>query len=147
MSTPNALPDPPDKTPAARMWSRKVLVRYTLLQIPALVVLVLLLWLVRRWLDIPVWIRVCIVAGWLIKDVVLFPFTWKAYDTSSKGTTHSMLGKTGRVKNRLDPSGYVLINGVLWKAEAAEEGAVIEEGASVRVKTINGITLFVEKNT
>ena len=137
----------PEEKPFGRMWSRKVLTRYTLFQIPALIILMLLLWLVRRWLHIPVWISVCIVAAWLTKDVVLFPFTWKAYDTANKGTTHSMIGKTGRVKNRLDPLGYVLINGELWKARAEREGAVVEEGEPVRIKNIEGLTLFVEKNS
>ena len=147
MSTKNDLSESADKNPSRRMWSRKVLTRYTLFQIPALVILVLLLWVVRRWLNIPLWISACVLVVWIIKDVVLFPITWKAYDTDSKGKTHTMIGKKGKVKNRLDPAGYVVVNGELWKAEAAGEGAVIEEGEDVRIVNIDGLTLYVEKNS
>ncbi|NVM27021.1 MAG: hypothetical protein HWN70_14040, partial [Desulfobacterales bacterium] len=53
-----------------RGWSARVVVRYALLQVPALALLVVLLIAVQRWVDLPAWFRGGRVALWVAKDVI-----------------------------------------------------------------------------
>lgn len=62
------------------MWSLRILMRYALVQLPALVLLVLILILVRRWVDLPNWFEWGFIAVWVVKDVALFPFVWPSYE-------------------------------------------------------------------
>jgi len=124
--------------------SARVVLRYSLLQIPELAILVFVLLLVRPYLDMPPWLCWAIVALWVIKDVALFPFVWRAYVGGDAGRTHSMVGELGRARERLAPSGYVLVRGELWKAEVKDGNPAIEKGEAVRVRGIRGLTLIVE---
>jgi membrane-bound ClpP family serine protease len=54
-----------------------------------------------------------------------------------------MIGARGVAKEKLNPAGYVKIRGELWRAEKIGEGPPIEEGQPVRVKKMEGLTLFV----
>jgi membrane-bound serine protease (ClpP class) len=52
-----------------------------------------------------------------------------------------MIGLVGVAQTDLDPAGEVLVRGELWKARTAER---IPQGARVRVREIEGLTLVVE---
>jgi membrane-bound serine protease (ClpP class) len=54
-----------------------------------------------------------------------------------------MVGAEGEVRVALDPSGQVFVGGALWRAERVEEGPRIEPGYTVRVESIEGLTLRV----
>lgn len=127
-----------------RGWSIRVVVRYTLFQLPAVAVLILILLLIRRWLDIPGWVLGGIVAAWVAKDVIVFPFVWRSYDRDLKRNAHSMIGMRGIAKERLAPSGYVQVHGELWLAEVMGGGQPIERGEVVQVRKIRGLTLLVQ---
>jgi len=129
-----------------RAWSSRVVVRYVLLQMPALVLLILMLALVQRWVSLPAWFIWGLIALWISKDVILFPFTWRAYDRSPKGAANSMIGLQGITKNRLAPSGYVHVHGELWQAEVMENSSPIEKGESVRVYGNRGLSLLVQRD-
>ena len=124
-----------------RGWSVRVVVRYALFQVPAVVLLVLALALVRRWVDIPAWFVWGLVGLWVAKDVILFPFVWRAYDSDD---TNSMVGTRGIAEERLAPSGYVLVRGELWQAEVMGDGPPIDRGQRVRVRGISGLKLLVQ---
>jgi len=126
-----------------RAWSSRIVVRYTLLQLPAIVLLILMLILVQRWVSLPAWFIWGLIAFWIAKDIVLFPLTWRAYDRSHKGSANWMIGRRGIAENRLAPSGYVHVRGELWQAEVAENSAPIEKGESVRIYGNRGLTLLV----
>ena len=117
--------------------------RYILLNIPAMVLIILAIILVQKWITMPIWLSLTIIFIWLIKDVILFPFVWRAYDWERPGRSRSMIGKQGITRERLAPSGYVLVQGELWKAESAEAGQSIESGKFVRVVKMEGLKLFV----
>ncbi|GAI89314.1 unnamed protein product, partial [marine sediment metagenome] len=91
--------------------------RYALLQVPALALLVVLLIVVQRWVDLPAWFSWGLVALWVAKDAILFPFTWRAYDWHRSGDANSMVGARGVTEEQLAPSGYIRVHGELWKAE------------------------------
>jgi membrane protein implicated in regulation of membrane protease activity len=124
-------------------WSSRIVLRYTLFQIPSLVLLAVILWVVRRYVDLPQWFFWGFMLLWVVKDAVLFPFVWRAYDRSQERSMQKMIGKKGVAKERLDPSGYIQVHGELWKAELMEGAPPVEEGEPVRVEGIRGRVLLV----
>jgi membrane-bound ClpP family serine protease len=126
-----------------RTWSYRTVIRYVLFQLPGTVVLVLLLFLVRQWISIPGWFVWILLALWVIKDAIMFPFVWRAYDKNSQGIAESMIGMQGIARDRMDPSGYILIRGELWHAELIEGASPIDRGQEVRILGNRGFTLLV----
>lgn len=126
-----------------RSWSKRVILRYALLQVPGLLAAAGVIVLLRRWGVFPDGYTGLVLGLWVLKDVVLFPFVWHAYDWDDPGQTGSMIGKRGRVTRKLDPSGYVQIGGELWLAEAPQPSKPIQEGEWVTVEGVDGLKLFV----
>lgn len=127
-----------------KKWSSRILLRYWLLQLPALALLVLILVYAQRWVDLPAWIFWGSLAIWVVKDAVLYPFVWRAYDWDRSKDSNSMVGVKGIAKELLAPSGYVQVRGELWKAELAEGVRSVEEGEPVLVQEVRGLTLIVK---
>jgi membrane protein implicated in regulation of membrane protease activity len=130
--------------PELRKIPGSVYLRYILLNIPEFVAMLLILVVIQYWVVIPVWLLWSIIGFWIVKDVVLFPFIWRAYDWDRAGRSRSLIGERGIAKDKLAPSGYIQIHSELWKAERLAEGPPIEAGQPVRVKKMEGLTLFVE---
>jgi membrane protein implicated in regulation of membrane protease activity len=122
----------------------QVVIKYALFQFPGLVLLILILILVRRWVDLSPWFFWGSVFIWIVKDVILFPFVWQAYDWSRSRDLHSLVGTEGIVEERLAPSGYIRVHGELWQAEMIREGPPIEKGEGVRIQGIRGLMLLVQ---
>ncbi|MGH7336841.1 MAG: NfeD family protein, partial [Myxococcota bacterium] len=82
----------------------------------------------------------------VIKDFALFPWLRDAYAVSDPAAAALLVGRTGVARERLMPSGsgYVRVGAELWRAELAPGCAAIEEGARVRVREVQGLTLIVE---
>lgn len=126
-------------------WSPRLIWRYTLLQLPAIILLIAVLILVEQWIDLPGWLSWGVVVLWIIKDIVLFPFTWRAYDWDSAfGNEHSMIGRRGIAKEKLSPVGFVQIGNELWQAELGPDCPPVDQGSVVRVRAVRGLTLLVE---
>ena len=96
-----------------QLFSPRIILRYTLLQLPELAVLVLVLMLIRRWINIPAWSFWGLIVCWVVKDIILFPFLWRAYDCDDEHVKNSMIGLQGFAADRLAPSGYIRIRGEL----------------------------------
>ena len=88
------------------VWSTRVMQRYMLLQAPGVLILILVLILVRRWVDLSTLFICALVALWVAKDLILFPFLWRAYDWDRQ---NPMIGAWGIAEERLTPSGYVYV--------------------------------------
>jgi len=58
-----------------------------------------------------------------------------------KVAAETIIGNDGKVTRRLDPEGYVKVQGVLWKATCVE--SELEVGDDVVVVDINGLRLIV----
>jgi membrane protein implicated in regulation of membrane protease activity len=129
-----------------RGWSFGIFVRYILFQVPGVVLLYLLLILARRVVTLPPWFIWSLVAFWVIKDLILFPFVWRAYDQKWRDDSSSMVGSWGIAEDRLDRSGYIRVHGELWKAEVMGNSPSIGKGEKVTVRGIRGLTLFVESD-
>jgi len=126
------------------VWPVQVVMRYALFQIPGLFLLILILILVRRWVDFPLWFFWGSVLIWIVKDAVLFPFVWRAYDWSCSKDLHSLVGTEGTAEERLAPSGYIRVHGELWQSERIRQDRPIEKGEFVRVQGIRGLVLLVQ---
>jgi len=121
----------------------QVLLRYALFQLPGTALLVGALVLAGLWVEIPLWLSALIVGLWVVKEIVLFPLVWRAYDVRCSGGAHTMLGVRGKAEERLDPRGYVRLRGELWQAELAEGAAPVEAGAEVVVLEVKGLVVIV----
>jgi len=126
-------------------WSAKVVIRYALFQIPGLAGFIVILLLVQRWVNLPSWLFWGFIALWLIKDAVLFPFVWRAYDRDRSKELQTIVGGEGIVEERLAPTGYIRVHGELWQAEGVGADVSIERGETVRIRGIKGLRLQVER--
>jgi membrane protein implicated in regulation of membrane protease activity len=121
-----------------------IYLRYILLNIPELAAVILILTIIQHWVVLPRWLFWSIIGFWIVKDALLFPFVWRAYDWERSGRSRSMIGERGIAKERLSPAGYVQVRGELWRAVKIDDGRVIEIGQSVKIVKMDGLTLFVE---
>ena len=128
-------------------WSAKVVLRYALLQIPFTALVIVVLILLRQWVDLPIWFICTLVAFLVIKDIALYPFVWQAYDPESPTLTNQMEGAQGIAIEDLHPTGYVEIGAERWQAEVTGNGPAIRRGQRVRVRGIRGLTLLVQLDT
>ena len=127
-----------------RGWSGRVVLRYVLLQLPGVLLPSLFLLAAWKWFDFSGWFVVMGIFVFIAKDVVLFPFVWKAYDTSTPDGLEAMIGERGVAEERLDPEGYVSVRGELWLARTEASPNTIEKGMRIRVVGGSGLTLLVE---
>ena len=118
--------------------------RYVLLQLPGVVLPSLLLMVAWQWFDFSFWVVISGIFVFVAKDVVLFPFVWRAYDTRSPDGVEAMAGDRGVAEERLNPEGYVRVRGELWLARTAGSNTIIEKGMRIRVVGGSGLILLVE---
>jgi membrane protein implicated in regulation of membrane protease activity len=123
---------------------RRTVLRYLLYQTPGWALLLLILIGMGRWTDLPSWVIWVVLALWLAKDAILFPFVWRAYDRDRLEGLHSLVGFEGIVEERLAPSGYIRVHGELWQAEIVDKGRPLEKGETVRIEAVRGLTLLVQ---
>jgi len=119
----------------------RIIIRYSLIQLPGLAVIVGLMILIQRWVSIPLWILLGILLVWIAKDVILFFFTWKSYDWEQRD---KMIGLTGTVLKEINPNGRILVHGEQWNAEIIERGKPIYMGQQVEVIGRKGLLLMVK---
>lgn len=121
----------------------RVYIKYGLLIIPGTVVLILVLIVVGNWVPIPFWLRVTLIFLWIAKEIILFPFIWRAYDHNRSEVSSPMIGKRGCTRERLAPAGFIQVQSELWKAEIMPGEPSIEKDKWVRIKKMEGLKLFV----
>ena len=124
-------------------WTGKAVLKYTLLQIPAALLVALLLWLLRIKTGLDLWVVWAIIIIWVAKDVVLFFFLWPAYD-NEHADYYGLKGLQGKVVKSLAPGGTIKVRGQTWKARS-ELPQSIPAGSTVRVVEQHGLTLVVRQ--
>ena len=132
---------------AARHASRmRVFGKYLLLQLPGWGAAALVLWLLCRFLELPVWAALLLFAVNVGKDLVLFRYLRHAYsDEPSRLTGPELLvGARGVALERLAPTGWVRVRGERWRADA-RRGQPVEPGGAVVVRAVRGLTVEVER--
>jgi membrane-bound ClpP family serine protease len=130
--------------PREQKWSARLLMKYSLFQVPELVIVVLALLLLRQWWGFSLWVFWGIIGAWVTKDVVLFPYVWRSYVNHGGEESSPMVDARGTTREHLAPSGYVFVRGELWRAEVAKGSPPIPRGRTVRVRAVRGLTLIVE---
>lgn len=126
--------------------TRKIVFRYVWIQILETIAFVLILMLINRWVTIPVWFFVSACTVWVIKDIILFPFVWHAYDWERNEVSSQMTqmrGLRGVVHDALNPRGYIHVRGELWMAEMEDKELSADKGDAVIVTGKSGHTLTV----
>jgi membrane protein implicated in regulation of membrane protease activity len=124
--------------------SVRVLMKYSLLQMPMLFLVIVGLFLAQRYLGLPAWAAWGGSVVWLAKDMLLFPLVRRSYDDRNQNTAHSLSGAHGRAVEMLDNSGYVRVRGALWWAEVTGARGPIQKGERVRVQGSRGLVLLVQ---
>jgi membrane protein implicated in regulation of membrane protease activity len=127
-----------------KRWSFRVIRRYTLFQIPELLLLTLALYGLHHWFSVPLWMVGMILGIWIAKDIILFFFIWRAYEIPKYGRDPRLEGAAGVTIEILDPLGYVEINGELWKAQSKNKQP-IPARQKVAVVDHKGLLLVVHK--
>jgi membrane-bound serine protease (ClpP class) len=97
-----------------------------------------------EWWNMSLWAAALIFALLVAKDLALYPFLRVGYETREKSGVERLIGERGVVKQRLDPEGYIFVQGELWKARPAHPGHLLEPGTRVRVAASEGMLLLVE---
>jgi membrane-bound ClpP family serine protease len=125
---------------------RHAIRRYALFQLPGLGALILLLLVLKNWIDLPGWALWGSPAAWIAKDILIFPFVWRAY-LPPQSEDNRLIGETGISRQKLDPSGYIFVRGELWRAELekGKSAQPVEEGESVEVIGKHRLTLVVRR--
>lgn len=123
----------------------RVIIRYTLLQIPGLVLFGLVLVLSQRWFFLTPWLLGSLMILWILKDVILFPLVWRSYDIQDKTDDPQLINAQGVAFERLAPFGYIRIRGELWRAELMSGVLPVEKGEIVQVIGRNNLVLLVKK--
>jgi membrane-bound ClpP family serine protease len=128
----------PSRWPGAR-----TILKYALVQLPDIVIFAVVMLTLQRWLDLsPILVGV-LIAIWILKDILMFPLLRRSFEENRPEDAHPMIGETGTARDRLDPTGYVVIHGELWQAELLEGHPPVEPGEPVRVEEARGLTLLV----
>jgi membrane-bound ClpP family serine protease len=81
------------------------------------------------------------------KDIFLFPFLWRFHDPNQYPDRFRMIGRKGLTLTRLNPDGYVQVQGERWQAGIYEGQASIEQGEAIRIEAVNGLKLTVRPCT
>ncbi len=122
----------------------RTLVRYTLFQIPGLILLGLGVAAAVRWWDLSVFTAYGVVAVWIAKDVIMYPILRIAYEAGGSSGVDAIHGALGVVTQSLVPSGYVRLGSERWKAELVCGSETVSVGSAIRVVELRGLTLIVE---
>jgi membrane protein implicated in regulation of membrane protease activity len=126
------------------MTMARPLLRYTLLQIPDVVLVGLILCALRRWWGLGDGIAWALLALWIAKDAVMYPFVRRSLlDGGERVGAAALIGAEAVADGDLAPRGWVHVRGESWQAESAS-GASVPAGTRVRVRAVRGLTLQVE---
>ena len=125
--------------------TRKIIIRYSLFQIPSLLIVTLLVFTVNHWYILDNTIIVMIILFWILKDILIFPFVWKAYSHKDRDKSKTILNQHGVAVDTINPKGFVKINGEIWQAELVEPNDPINQGQPTEVVEIDGLKLKVRK--
>lgn len=121
----------------------KILVRYTLLQVPGWVFLACLLW----WANANGWIAFAtaawVMAAWVLKDALLYPLCKPAFEDGPDAGPDSLLGRETETIVTLAPEGMIRLDGENWTVRS-HDNQPIPSGQRIRVTATKGLVLIVE---
>lgn len=88
------------------------------------------------------WTAAAVATLWIGTDLLMFPRKRRYY--TSEPIEERMLGETGLTVSTLDPGGHARVRGELWQAVSID--GTLPEGTHVRVRSLRGLVLVVERH-
>jgi membrane protein implicated in regulation of membrane protease activity len=117
--------------------------RYLLFQVPGWIAAAIILAAAYEWGWLPGWGALALVAAWIAKDAVLYPWFGFAYAVEDRTPAERLVGTHGVAVDTLSREGYVKIRGELWRARADPPDAPIEKRQRVVVVGADRMVLVV----
>jgi membrane protein implicated in regulation of membrane protease activity len=117
-------------------------IKYLLFQIPGWIIAATVLALLVRWESLSKSLAVVCFIGWLVKDLLVYPFFRRAYEPSVTGSAR-LVGSKGIAEGDLNPNGYIRVRGELWRAVVRPGDQVVKSGAEVEVVSAERMEVFV----
>jgi len=122
---------------------KRVVLRYAALQTPGWMLAALVLFWIKVLIEIPTWVLWLVGTAWVVKDIALFPLTWRAYADEGRKGIRDPVGHVGICSDRLAPWGSVRVQGETWGATSEDKRVQIEAGTTVRITGRDGLVLRV----
>ncbi|MBW2316366.1 MAG: NfeD family protein [Deltaproteobacteria bacterium] len=116
--------------------------RYLLFQLPEWGLVVALLVAIHRYTEAPTWLLVAAAAGFVAKDLALYPWMKRAYEHVGSDPGEKLVGRQGVATSLVSEDGWVRVDAELWRAET--RGDDIPKGAPVTVRALDGHVLVVD---
>jgi membrane-bound serine protease (ClpP class) len=117
--------------------------KYFIFQIPGWVISAGVLASLWHWHFIPGWLGAIGFFGWVLKDLLLYPFLRRAYENDTKTGSAAMVGATGVAEQDLAPHGYIRVRGELWRAVVSPPERVVRAGTQVEIVSADRMRLSV----
>ena len=92
---------------------------------------------------LPLWVLVILIVALAVLDYFRYRMGRMTFFLPPRGHIEAMIGCEGVVAKSLDPTGYVKVQGVLWKAIYNE--GTLEKGTPIVVTEVEGLKLRVKK--
>ncbi len=122
----------------------RTLGRYLLFQAVGWALGTLVLAALVYWDVMALWLAGVLLALFVAKDLILFPYVRKAYEPSATHGGESLLGAVARVERSLTPDGWVRLGAESWRARVPDGTRDVKEGEFVEVREIDSLVLVVE---
>lgn len=117
-------------------------IKYLLFQIPGWIIAAAILTALVHWEFFTKGIAVLCFFGWLLKDLLLYPFFRRAYEPGVTGSAR-LVGSKGIAEGDLTPKGYIRVRGELWRAVASPADHVLRSGTEVEIIGAERMEVFV----
>ncbi len=92
-------------------------------------------------INLPLWVLGILMVALAVYSYTMYRVGVPTFLLKPKVAAETIIGNDGKVTKRLDPEGYVKVQGVLWKATCGE--SELEVGDDVVVVDIKGLRLIV----
>ena len=122
---------------------RRILIKYSLVTLIDNALLIFILILAHNWISIPTWLFWTVIALSFSKDLIVFPYVWRSFDSKAPSKMRTIIGQRGTALEPLAPGGYIRLQGELWKAETVSGCPSIGKGETVKVESAQGLKVFV----
>jgi membrane protein implicated in regulation of membrane protease activity len=117
-----------------------VLGKYLLFQLPGWVAVSAAAFAAHRWLGFPEPLAFAVVAVYVLKDFVLYPFVRQAYEVEPRRPGAHQVAVA---EDELAPGGFVRLGPERWRARLVPGSARVARGERVRVEGVEGLCLRV----
>lgn len=124
------------------MYNKDTIRRYILFQTPELLLTIFILYLIKYFYDYPSWIIWMVVFLSIIKDVIMYKFTWRSYVVHKKEDYAGVKGRYCIAQSDFSKKGPVILNGEIWRVEVNHP---VKKGDRLIIKDMKGLLLIAEK--